>query len=92
MNWPNLAWMNGQQAPTSRPNVSGRQSTRLDPFQTASMKRNFTLGHTSATMMAALMMVRTVLNTPSNSRARINPSAPWLATGGGSGSVSARRI
>src|SRR5262252_1195059 len=71
MNWVNLAFMNGQQAPTSRPTVSERQSRRLDPVQTASMNRNFTVGHTSATMMMMLTSVRAVLNGPSNSRARV---------------------
>ncbi len=71
MNWVNLAFMNGQQAPTSRPTVSARQSTRLDPVQTASMNRNFTVGHASATTMTMLTSVSAALNGPSNSRARV---------------------
>ncbi len=92
MNWANLALMNGQQAPTSRPTVSGRQSTRLDPLQTASRRRNFTVGQTSAAMMTALTSVSTVLNTPSNRRARVHVRGSLLTTGGGSGSTTARRI
>ena len=41
MNWPNFAAMNGQQAPTGWPAVSGRQSSRLAPAHTASINRNF---------------------------------------------------
>src|SRR5262252_2261364 len=92
MNWANLAFMNGQQAPTARPTVSERQSRRLDPVQTASMNRNFTVGHTSATMMMMLTSVRAVLNGPSNSRARVRAVAAALAAGGGSGSSTARRM
>ena len=91
MNWANLAFMNGQQAPTSRPTVSERQSTRLDPVQTASTNRNFIVGHTSATMMTMLTSVSAVLNGPSNSRARVRAGAAALA-GGGSGSTTARRM
>jgi len=81
--------MNGQQAPTSRPTVSGRQSSRLDPVQTASMNRNFTVGHASAATMTMLRSVSAVLNGPSNSRARVRAGA---AAGGGSGSTTARRV
>ena len=90
MNWANLAFMNGQQAPTSRPTVSERQSRRLDPVQTASMNRNFTVGHASATMMTMLTSVSAVLNGPSNSRARVRAGA--ALAGGGSGSTTARRM
>ena len=54
MNCANLAVMNGQQAPTGRPTVSARQSTRLDPSQTASMNRNLIVGQTRAARISAL--------------------------------------
>jgi hypothetical protein len=91
MNWANFALTNGQQAPTSRPTVSARQSARLVPVQTASMSRNFTAGHTRATMRTPLTIVSTVLNTPSNRRARVHVRASPPGSGGGSGSTSARR-
>src|SRR5262249_33562312 len=79
------------QAPTSRATVSCRQSTRLDPVQTASMNRNFTVGHTSATMMTMPTSVSAVVNGPSNSGAPVRAVAAALAAGGRPGSDPARR-
>jgi hypothetical protein len=42
-------------------------------------------------MMTALTSVSIVFNAPPNSRARVVRSVSVLATGGGSGSTSARR-
>ena len=90
MNWANLPLMNGQQAPTGRPTVSGRQSTRLEPYQTASMSRNLIAGQASAAMIKALSSVSSELSTLPNSCARSAASAPTPA-GGGSGASSAAR-
>ena len=76
MNWRNFAAMNGQQAPTGRPTVSGRQSVRLAPSQTASISRNFMVGQISAARIAELTSVRIALGTLPNRRCRSQPGTP----------------
>src|SRR5215470_18697594 len=91
MNWRNLANTNGQQAPTGRPTVSARQSTRLAPSHTASMSRKRTAGGTNTSRSSNPKSVSIVLNTPPNRRHRRKPSSPRVAKGGGSGAISSRR-
>src|SRR5438093_6554276 len=91
MNWRNLANTNGQQAPTGRPTVSARQSTRLGPSHTASMSRKRTAGGTSTSRSSKPRSVSTVLSTLPNRRQRRKPSSPRVAKGGGSGAISSRR-
>src|SRR5262245_30260127 len=91
MNCRNLAKMNGQQAPTGRPTVSARQSTRLAPDHTASTSRKRTAGGTSTNRSSRPTSVSTVLSTLPNRRHRRKPSNPCVAKGGGSGEISSRR-
>src|SRR4051812_9258608 len=84
--------MKGQQAPTSRPIVSGRQSARPAPSQTASMNRNRIVGQRTSAMITPLNTVRSALEGRSNSRVRSKEKESGGAIGGGSGSASDRRI
>src|SRR5580698_2638159 len=91
MNWLSFAAMNGQHAPTSWPTVSGRQSLRSVPRQTASINRNLRLGHTSAAMSARLSTVKTEFRGPLSSRARTQAPVPSVVRGGGFGPANSLR-
>src|SRR5262244_4137379 len=91
MNCRNLANTNGQQAPTGRPTVSGKQSVRLEPDHTASTRRKRTAGGTSNSKSSRPTSVSTVLSTLPNKRHRRKPRNPRAARGGGSGAISSRR-
>src|SRR5882762_1275668 len=91
MNCANLAATNGQQAPTSRPTVSDRQSERLDPTQTASISKNLTVGQIRSASRPALTMVRIEFETPANSRSCSQPMRPPIARGGAIGASIAWR-
>src|SRR5262245_22039962 len=91
MNCRNLAYTNGQQAPTGRPSVSARQSLRLEPDHTASTSRKRTAGGTSNSTSSRPSSVSTVLSTLPNRRHRRKPSTPCVPKGGGSGAISSRR-
>ena len=84
--------MNGQQAPTSRPTVSARQSARLAPSHTASMNRN-RIGRPgrSHEQDGADQRQQRVAQ-PLNSRSCIQPTTPPIARGGAIGAIIAWRM
>src|SRR4051812_29570798 len=74
-----------QQAPTSGRSGPGRQSARLEPSHTASIRRNLTSGGTIQAINNAQTMVSTMLSQPENRFFRSQPIAPASVIGGGSG-------
>ena len=87
MNWANLAWMNGQQAPTTCPVFSERQAVRSLPLQTASTSRKFSVGTTVNHSSNAQTIVTRMLPGVLNSRVRRNPTKPVVFTGAGRSST-----
>src|SRR5689334_2002344 len=83
--------MKAQQAPTTGRSGVRMQTSRLLPVQTASMKRKRISGGTSQTISRIEINVSTMLSGVENRLARIQPIAPVMATGGGSGSCAAER-
>ncbi len=88
MNWVNLAWMNGQQAPTVWPTFSVRQAVRSLPLQTASTKANFSAGTTMNHSNNALTIVIRMLVGELNSRVRRKPTKPVVLIGAGRSEIS----
>src|SRR5258708_4519756 len=91
MNCLNLAAMNGQQAPTGRPTVSARQSVRLDPTHTASIRMNLIAGQIRAARIKALSSVAIELRTLPNSFCCSQAGVPTIERGGATGAISCWR-
>src|SRR5260370_27941804 len=83
--------MNGQQAPTSWPTVSGKQSVRSAPRHTASSRRNLNVGHASAAKPMTPSTVNTELPMLLNNRPPIQPSTLVRTRGGGAGAIISPR-
>src|ERR1019366_1901109 len=79
------------QAPTWWPTASGRQSVRSEPRQTASMRRNLTVGHSTAARPMRPSTVRNALPMLLNNRSRIQPGTLACRAGGGAGATSSPR-
>ena len=88
MNWLNLAWMNGQHAPTVCPTFSARQALRSLPVQTASISTNLIAGTTMNHSSSALTIVIRMLVGELNSRVRRKPTKPVVLTGAGRSAIS----
>src|SRR3954470_4953018 len=83
MNWANLAWTNGQHAPTTSPAFLARQAVRSLPVQTASTSRNLSAGTTVNHSSSTLTIVIRILVGELNSRVRRKPTKPVVFTGAG---------
>ena len=83
MNCENLAWMNGQQAPTTSPGFLGRQAVRSLPVQTASNSVNLSAGTTINHSSNAQTIVIRMLVGELNRRVRRKPMKPVVFTGAG---------
>src|SRR5262249_29724176 len=79
--------MNGQQAPTSRPTFSARQSSRPAPSHTASMSRNLISGGTISQIRYRPASVNRTLIHLLNRFMRSQPMAPAAARGGAMASI-----
>ena len=84
MNWPNLALMKAQQAPTTWSGLD-RQTSRLSPVQTASMNAHCTSDGRNVTISASMATVTAALSGEENRCVRTQPGRPPRAGGGGSG-------
>src|SRR4029078_13746897 len=91
MNCENLAWMNGQQAPTTSPGFFGRQAVRSLPVQTASISVNFSAGTRRNQSSKTLTMVIRMLVGELKRRVRRKPTKPVVFTGAGRSGTSAWR-
>ena len=91
MNWLNLAWMNGQHAPTTSFGLFARHAVRSLPVQTASISVNLIAGtrmnHNSSAQTIVIRMLVGVLN----SRVRRKPMKPVVFTGAGRSGTSSGR-
>src|SRR6266851_4382969 len=83
--------MNGQQAPTSWPTVSGRQSVRSAPRQTASRRTNFISGHARDPRSKTPSTVNVALPRLLNNRSRICRSRLACRRGGGAAAIISPR-
>ena len=91
MNCENLAWMNGQQAPTTSPGFFGRQAVRSLPVHTASISTNFIVGTSRNHSSSAQTIVTRMLDGELNSRVRRKPMKPVVFTGAGRSGISSWR-
>src|SRR5215510_1240926 len=91
MNCANLAETNGQQAPIELPPSRATHASRSVPDQTASIKRNRMVGHSSATKSATPATVKTESKTLPNSRWRSHSIRVPAVRGGGIAAIICRR-